>query len=311
MPVLPHTRFCRSPEPMMDEESMLPAAVGPVYPHQRGRRRSPAPVPPPHALYDPSAMRISLAMTPAHPTSNSASASRRVPRSSQRARQPRPRQQTPSGGNGTFRGRRRYRSPSLSMTSAIRKASTRPHTPSPAMSRSSSLLKSKSRPSSPLSPGAGSIHARGESSSPRRMIFRATVDMDHGVYPYFHQHHQHHHHYHLQQLHSHLQHLHPASGKTHKPRRAHCPSRAGSVDGSETRRRRQRTRSRPRYTGDTVSEMYELSVAAALAQSSMAGSSSPRSDAANASSHTRSDVSMLVADANGASSDGNATVMGH
>ena len=295
MPDLARNRFCLTPEPMMDEESMLPAAAaGPVYPHQRGRRRSPAPVPPPpHALYDPSAIRLSLAMTPAHSASASASASssRRVPRSSQRAHQPRPRHQTPSGGNGTFRGRRRYRSPSLSMASAARKASTRPHTPSPAMSRSSSLLKSKSRPSSPLSPGASSISARGESSSPRRMIFRATVDMDHSVYPYFHHHHHHHHHYHLQQLHAHLQHLHPVSGKTHKPRRAHCPSRTGSVDGSETNRRRQRTRSRPRYagdTGDTVSGMYEMSVASARALGSRTGSPSRRGDAP---SHTGREVS--------------------
>ncbi|KAL1902370.1 hypothetical protein Sste5346_001349 [Sporothrix stenoceras] len=111
--------------------------------HQRGRRRRRSPPPVPLSL----TMTASQQMVhrPYHPP----------PRT--RHNNPRPRQQTPSGSSGTFRGRRRHRSPSIGAASAmaaaavaaVRKASSqssRPHT------RSSSVASSMqhvSRPSSP------------------------------------------------------------------------------------------------------------------------------------------------------------------
>ena len=266
------TRLCHSPEPIvilpMDEKTairdsselgtamampMLATAADdpelhyPFY-HQRGRRRrrSPPSVPP----YDGHSVPLSLAMTtpqqmhrPYHP-----------PRT---RHNPRPRQQTPSGSSGTFRGRRRHRSPSVGATAAVAAAtaatairkdlsrSSRPHT------RSSSVASSMqhvSRPSSPhewwgaatssnswlcrsVSRSRGSQGCQGgtaattatkrgvESPSPRhKMAYRTSMEMDHSMM-------MHYHNTHYNLLAPPRSYIKPVS------RRSHCPSRSGSAEG--------------------------------------------------------------------------------
>ncbi|CAK7273561.1 hypothetical protein SEPCBS57363_005713 [Sporothrix epigloea] len=122
--------------------------------HQRGRRRRRSP--PPVLTRDGISVPCALEMTPAHigsPKQGIQNYSRITSRPSNR---PRPRQETPSGSSGTFRGRRRHRSPSVGPTSvfsvatvaaAIRKASTQPRTRSSSVASSMRLV--SSRPSSP------------------------------------------------------------------------------------------------------------------------------------------------------------------
>ena len=138
-----------------------PASTNQAEPHhpfydQRGRRRqrSPLLVPPPP--YDGLSVPFTLSMTPAVANNSNHRAqhhSRAPPHLKSRRR---PRHDTPSRNSGAFRGRRRYRSPSMGLAyafpaaataPAIRKASTRPHTRSSSVA--SSMRHGSSRPSSP------------------------------------------------------------------------------------------------------------------------------------------------------------------
>ncbi|ERT00898.1 hypothetical protein HMPREF1624_02132 [Sporothrix schenckii ATCC 58251] len=134
--------------PVVAAPSDDPELHYPFY-HQRGRRRRRSP--PAMPAYDSHNVPLSLAMTtpqlmhrPFHP-----------PRMRDN---PHPRQQTPSGSSGTFRGRCRYRSPSVGATAAVaaltaptlfRKASSRSSRPNTRSSSVASSMHHISRPSSP------------------------------------------------------------------------------------------------------------------------------------------------------------------
>ncbi|CAK7226219.1 hypothetical protein SBRCBS47491_006156 [Sporothrix bragantina] len=141
-----------------------PELYYPFY-HQRGRRRRRSPVP--ASPYDDVSVPYALTMTPTTTGSPSRQRPQNHPRVPPRPKnRPRPRQETPSGSAGTFRGRRRHRSPSMGPTSsfsaataaaAIRKASTRPHTRSSSVA--SSMRHLSSRPSSPHEwPGPAAVN---------------------------------------------------------------------------------------------------------------------------------------------------------
>ncbi|CAK7265125.1 hypothetical protein SEPCBS119000_001350 [Sporothrix epigloea] len=227
--------------------------------HQRGRRRRRSP--PPLPFRDDVSVTHALAMTPNHTVSPNRGVQNCTRVTHRPRNRPRPRQETPSGSSGTFRGRRRHRSPSIgpafalsvsAAAAAVRKSSAQPHTRSP--STASSMRHVTSRPSSPhnwlmpatsnawtprsISPsrsrrglgttnsssGHGSAKRGHESSpSPRRKMtpFRAFKDLDHAMGSQYGSHDYDHHHHYIHARYC----AKPVS------RRNHCPSRSGSTEG--------------------------------------------------------------------------------
>ncbi|CAK7209893.1 hypothetical protein SCUCBS95973_000595 [Sporothrix curviconia] len=249
--------FGQTPAMPVSTTTEDPELHHPFY-HQRGRRRRRSPLP--SSPHDGVSVPFALTMTPTamgSPTSQRAQNPPRVP--PRPKNRPRPRQETPSGSSGTFRGRRRHRSPSLGpasvLSAAIRKASSRP--PTRSSSVASSMKPVSSRPSSPHEwwgvaassgwtcrsisrsrgrdrRGPGGVNSNGNakhgpesSPSPQRRrlaSFHASIDVDHhGVgHHYATTSHDYSHHHLLVQARHYTK---PVS------RRSHCPSRSGSAEG--------------------------------------------------------------------------------